>query len=512
MSALIRFIKKLSPCRRREDIGDQVDEQEQQDQVDEQEKHEQVDDASHQEQASDVNHQEQAKDEGHQEEKSQMLLTLRDLQRTMDPLIAAQVYNNHHNPLCRLPEELLLHILHCLNGDVVSLHCLRRVSRIFRRLINEPDIWKHMSLPLSARFTFYSEEPWHLPTDAWMQLKQYLRQDQTCDRCKLHCTAERSASRNYYCDFSPLTGTDYTLYCHACSSHHDVLAFSLSNQDQDKRERRCLGRQGAVRLCEHIRIPWATIEAHINRWQQHSPGDWQACLDDFSIECHHPSHDTRCTAEEPQTWPRARLETDQDDQNSVLLILEWKPHSGLDAFTLVPDGLAPVSELRTLFQKYRKGPASILVPSYPAIPLPELLCFAPTQCDCLHYETGIGKRSIVACPWYNPRFFRDKKRPLCSSGHRYFRYESGQKIRMAKHWPRGECNPVCLVTIYQQEILVCRKTDGDKINPTHMWFHAMDPATYPRPTSLHDSPLCEEMSCMNYYRRLKSIDCRVTTV
>ncbi|KAJ4285967.1 hypothetical protein N0V90_013533 [Kalmusia sp. IMI 367209] len=35
-------------------------------------------------------------------------LTLHELQRTMDPLIAAQVYNNRVCPLSRLPEELLV--------------------------------------------------------------------------------------------------------------------------------------------------------------------------------------------------------------------------------------------------------------------------------------------------------------------------------------------------------------------------------------------------------------------
>ncbi|OTA94456.1 hypothetical protein M434DRAFT_265638 [Hypoxylon sp. CO27-5] len=457
-----------------------------------------------------------------------MLLTLHDLQRTMDPLIAAQIYNNRHSRLCQLPEELLLQILHCLSDDVVSLYCLRRVSRVFRRLINEPDIWKYMSLPLSVRYTCYSEASWRLPGDAREQLEQRLRKDEMCNRCKLYYAIHtdglvkqttRGAS-DARCKFSSCISTRSTLYCDACSCHHDVRAFSLSNQAYDKRERRCLGRQGAVRLCEHVHIPWATIEAHISYWQQRSPEDWQACLDDFIIECHDPSHDTRCTAEESPTWPQARLEAAEDDQNSVVLSLEWKPHSGPDAFTLTPDGRAPVSEVRALFRRYREGPGGILVPSYPSNPLPEMVCFAPTKCSCLSYETGIDKGYAATDPWISYRFFRDERVHHCYSYHRYFRYGSGQKIRMTKHWPRGECNPICLVTSYQQEIPVCRKTDGGggggggggKINPTHTWLHAMDPATYPRPTSRHASPLCKDMSCMNYYQRPKSIDCREITV
>lgn len=54
-----------------------------------------------------------------------LLLTLYGLQRYMDPLIAAQVYNNRSCPLNRLPEELLLNILNFLDDDAITLHCLR---------------------------------------------------------------------------------------------------------------------------------------------------------------------------------------------------------------------------------------------------------------------------------------------------------------------------------------------------------------------------------------------------
>ena len=53
-----------------------------------------------------------------------LLLTLYERQRAMDPLIAAQVYNNRSCLLSRLPEEILLCIVDCLCNDVVALHCL----------------------------------------------------------------------------------------------------------------------------------------------------------------------------------------------------------------------------------------------------------------------------------------------------------------------------------------------------------------------------------------------------
>ncbi|KAI1409143.1 hypothetical protein F5Y13DRAFT_95995 [Hypoxylon sp. FL1857] len=466
MSALIWWFQKLSRCWRREDLEKQKQEQAQ----------------------------------------TQMLLTLRDLQRTNDPLVAAQVYNKRHSPLCRLPEELLLHILHCIGEDAVSLCCLRRVSRLFRRLINEPVIWKRVSPQYAAGSIYFISDCCYLSADAKKQLQQCLRRDGMCDRC------HKSSDPPFrllpkYCNFSSICPCP--LYCDACGSNHNVYAFSF-NQDCGRRERTCLGRQGAVQLCEHIHISWATVEAHISRWQQRSPGDWQACFDNFNIECRDPSHDTRCTAEEPETWPRARLQTAKRDQNLVVLNLEWTPHSGLDAFTLTPDARVPVTELRALFQRYRQGPASILFPSYPSNPLPEMVCFGPTKCICLHYEMETDwKMLTITGPSGRLRFFRDDRNG-CISHHwrqRRYGYGHGQKVRMRKHWPRGEHNPICLVTIYQQDVLVCRKTDRNKFNPTHEWYHAMDPATHTHPSSRNDSPLCKDASCMKYYRSARTRSC-----
>jgi hypothetical protein len=82
--------------------------------------------------------------EKQEQQQAQMLLALHELQRTMDPLVAAQVYNNRFSPLARLPEELLLLILESLSDDAPTLHCLRIVSRTFFRLTYQPRVWMHI--------------------------------------------------------------------------------------------------------------------------------------------------------------------------------------------------------------------------------------------------------------------------------------------------------------------------------------------------------------------------------
>jgi hypothetical protein len=266
-----------------------------------------------------------------------------------------------------------------------------------------------------------------------------------------------------------------------------------------------------VKLCEHVQINWASIRGHISDWQQRKPGDWHACLDSFSIECHDPSHDMRCTAEGAPTWPRARLRIAEFDSNLVVLNLEWAPHSGLDFLTATADARLPASDLRALFQKFRQGPASILFPSNRPDYFPELACFN-RRLDIFHdvqYETGDNKR--LPSPTTKTLISQSPLRSALDLSHYHSRWyghgENGQSIDIKLHCPRGTSNSTnnstCLMAIYRCDILVCKTTDRTKINPTHEWLHAMDPDTYPHPQASHVRPLCRDETCMNYYQTRK---------
>ncbi|KAI4863198.1 hypothetical protein F4820DRAFT_459700 [Hypoxylon rubiginosum] len=438
-----------------------------------------------------------------QEKQNQILL---NLQRTMDPWIATRVYNNKYNPLGQLPEELLLLIIYYLSDDIVSMYCLRHVSRTFRRLINKPDIiseWFNVSKPI----------------------RRHLQKDGLCDECKLwYDVPVEGSSRRLIQSKNlenkhkrwPFTGAcgisckfkrwhyNIQLYCEPCGEHHDVAAFSPANQDPVKRDRRCLGREGAVQLCEHIHITWAIIETHIATWQQYKPVDWQACFDHFQIECRDPTHDTRCTEEEAPTYPKARLRHARCRPDVVVLELIWKPHSGLNAVTVTPDMQIPISELRSLFQKHRQGPAGIQVPSYTPNGLPEMGCFNES-CTCIFCETKSNENSSTAVPSNRPSLFHDR----CYAYHRlnlgYGYGDNARKIQLRNHRPKDEADSECLITSYKRDILVCPKEDNNKINPTHPWFHAMDPDTYHRPEQ--SLPLCKNKNCMHYYRGPRSFKC-----
>lgn len=465
----------------------------------------------------------------------------------MDPLIAAQVYNAENTIAGRLPDELLIHILDLIGEDAVTLYCLRRVCRTFRRLVFEPRIWERTR---SDPPMIFDDDEWsfNLPFDEYELLQKRLRTDGMCSDCKLWCdvpvegrSRRRAQARNLSgrrCKVSLCKFRDSQfplLHCRPCGTHQDPLQFSPSEQKPGKRGRTCLGRQGAVQLCEHIRISWPEIEHYFIGWLRYRPGDWDALFGGFKIECRDPSHDRRCADEGPHTWPRARIEADDDDENRLLLILEWIPHSGVDAIILTQEGQAPAPDLRRLFEGYRRGAGSIMFPSCALSPLPEMACYGIDECRCIYYETGAGETSSARVQTngyeasrgrdvrFHARLFGEDSELRIPAVHRTRRGLSGfphEVVSMTRHCPTGNRSEVCLVTTYRRRIRLFSKQHilekvspssgarpGVAVEPSHAWFHAMDPDTYARPSAGLDLPLCKKGGCMNYYRRPKVTDC-----
>lgn len=453
-----------------------------------------------------------------------LLLALHQLQRTMDPLIAAQVYNDRFCPLTgRLPEELLLIILDFLSNDAVALHCVRIVSRTFFRLLNhEPAIWR-LSWYRKAPFCTKGESAL-LHEHLKLQFRRLLQRDGRCDNCKRWNNAHKLRPSDD-CKFRQLFRWDphdslsflyRKLHCYACHSFHDVCQFASKYQELSKYEpkRQCLGQQGSVQLCEHIQIAWASIKAHIDDWRQQRGGrDWQSCLNSFNIECRDASHDTRCTVSAKPTYPRARLVTGTDNRGSgiVILNLEWIPHSRLDALTLTADGRLRAPELRALFQRLRiNGPADTLCPPWRPGVLPEMAFFSPSSCiqRFVYYKTGEDDEietqpalfpSLPEYPW--------KRRHTNVHGWG----KNGRKLEIRPHYPSGVSgtgiSSQCLIISYEKDILICNTKalmdPGVKIIPTEDWLHAMDTRTYPHPYGKSIRPQCKEITCANYYLRIK---------
>lgn len=210
-----------------------------------------------------------------------------------------------------------------------------------------------------------------------------------------------------------------------------------------------------------------------------------------------------------------------------MLVLDWSAHSSgnSDAFTWTSTGRPFASDMRPLFQKYRQqGPADALVPMHPLGPVPEMVCFDPDKCRCLHYYTGDKPEDLQAPgaadgPRQHPKLFLRDDCPAHwnAAGCSYRRispfiaWNTERTIRMSQHWPRGGLAAPCLITTYRCVVEICDKgiwngTNSSRTRPEHGWFHALDPDTFPRPPG-HSLPLCRDGGCMNYYKRPKACGC-----
>lgn len=450
-------------------------------------------------------------------------LDLRELQRTMDPLIAAQAYNNRVCPLTRLPEELLLNIIDFLADDPVTLHCLQIVSAIFLRLLGRKSvIWKG-----AWYWSSYDRgQARHLRNDPLrLRYIRLLQRDGRCDNCRRWNDAHMRSSYSG-CQFKQIKR--HTLHCHSCGSLHDISQFSHHYQlpGEHRGERQCLGQQGSVQLCEHVQITWASIKARIDAWRQQQRGGQgsrdqqvEACLGSFNIECHDASYDTCCTASEAPTWPLARLAIGLD-RRSVRLILEWTPHSRIDALALTADGRIPAPELRALFQRLRRlGPVDTLYSSGRPGALPEMALFSASKClgPFVYYKRGEDDNTppplesfppLPSEPWLLQSCCQDLSR-------RYNYGENGRMMNIGPHYPRDAggigIDRQCLAVTYAKDVKVCEMEDmrnpASILIPTHDWLHAMDTSTYPHPQSSHIRPQCRDETCTNYYQRRKGYYC-----
>lgn len=475
-------------------------------------------------------------------------LILHTLQRTTDPLIASQAYNNRFCPLTRLPEELLLNVLDFLRGDDVTLCCLRITSRVFLRLLHSQSKFWTMQISISV--------PLSLGHGMLLQFRRVLQRDGRCencrrwnnahvrsclDPCKFRVSCLRGWPRFFGCEYWYL---DYGRpHCSACDTDHDVCEFPLAYQQPPRAQylgpQLCLGQQGSVQLCDHVHIAWASVSAHIDDWRRRrqkrregggpeksgEEDNWQACLDNFKIECHDPAHDTRCTASEAPTWPRARLGTSSGfslrDPDIVVLYLEWTPHGRIDALIPTADGRIPATELRALFRRLRRtGPADILYPPGRPEALPEMACFTPSF--PIHYEMEEHEernedaentppppppRSVPS-----PSSKQRELSPYCGRirGNSLIGKNS-RRLDIRPHWLSDANNTSntsqCLIVSYQKAIMVCQTkalTDpAVKLVPSHHWLHAMDPRTYPHQQAEQFRPQCRDEFCTNYYQREK---------
>ena len=173
--------------------------------------------------------------------------------KKMHPLIAAAYYNRTKNPLCRLPDGVLVRVMRLL--DPVSLECLRRCSRIFLRLF--PAACASAD-DFSTATTSNRNFPWptsqlKLKPDERARFLSLMARDWYCHDC---LSARRMP--DWHERFH--AATRVYMHCSGCRVDHPACLFSIKQRRHSPWSNRiCIGHEGRVRLCEHETVSWPEV-------------------------------------------------------------------------------------------------------------------------------------------------------------------------------------------------------------------------------------------------------------
>lgn len=493
---------------------------------------------------------------------------LGECENSVDPLLAARAQNKIFSLLLRLPDEILLAIIRFIQSDILSIYCLRRVCRRLRCIIDDKtlksgSLWvpqmsqrcTHMLHPdrFTSKENTHTDMLWLPPQwDAIQKFKAIIRKDTLCVPCQ---TAHRENMLPNRCAFEERPAR--YIHCGGCGSHHARNAFSYKQRQKQPGDRICIGREGELRLCEHMSIKWADIEAHLVASRR--KGSFLKAVSDFHVVCKHPSHNFPCKSTSrvapseascnDYTRPCARLHWDAkriDDYyqpwTSLWLVMCWKPFSSSKILTMRGNGNIEATKLRELFREYGKNAARYIVPGPSQNHLPEMLCFDPDKCGHILYRNGetpldtnherlctphlssengpVTSTEVAFDEDHNDasRFaglgWTDHYVEFCEA-----RGQSGIYVYECDEKHNSEDLTRCLMTSYRRTILLgeINYHHPKPSNPSHQWFHAIDQGSYPsiqaeggwlwskamsyfQVDEAKSRPRCQDTACRNYYQ------------
>ena len=467
------------------------------------------------------------------------------------PLVAATLHNYNNSPIYRLPEENIATIFSHLDHNVLHHLCLRRVSRLFRRLClkDMPIVNFHPFAPNPSQesLIYFNhvlkrdyQDWWSSPeTRPYLRaLRSRLRRDQLCENCQVYgysTAALEQFRRSGVCKIEPVwTGCKFSaknqqwvyMYCDACDRFHASRAFSRSQRYALPKGRVCIGREGVVRLCEHVAVSWADVERSLDQRCGRCHGlldtDGARLLD---ISCFDATHKTACWGSVCNRWdmrPRIRLEHTVDG-GPMFLVLTWTGHMTLDVNN---ESRFDSYDVRRMFEQHRRtGAAHYLLTGgqpHTALSPTEMRCFARPGCTCIGYAglpdhpiTG-GFMDCLGSPKYHPHLIADAD----------IITESVQVSLCSVSFPHSpdstKSKTQCIITSYERRVplgpwsrALSSTKSRPRYNPSHAWFHALDPDSY----VLDDNKArhgnvwpakCQVPSCGNYYRSFQATRCPET--
>lgn len=492
------------------------------------------------------------------------LAELSEIPDSMDPLLAAAARNKEFSLLLKLPDEILLTILHLLQSDIRDIYYIRRVCRKLRSLTHDhtldPKLFlknttskgSHMLHPDKFLVMENTRMPFgRLPWHSLEGFEAIIRKQTLCEPCQ---AAYREGMLPNGCVFMERPAAN--IHCAGCNSHHTGNAFSHTQRQREPQDRVCIGREGKLRLCEHVSIGWADIEAYLVA--SAAKHDFFEAVSDFHIVCKHPSHNFTCKSTSrlapseascnDHTRPCARLQLEKDwvlhhtqRWTSLSLVLCWKPYSSSKILTAPENGQIEATRLRELFGEFGKNAARYIVPGPSQNTMPEMLCFDPDKCGHILYRNGERPQDTPAERLCTPHLSgTNRNSPVTATeialdedhqdASRFTglgwtdhyvefneaRGQSGIYVYECDEKHNSQDPARCIMTSYRRTILlgqINRHLPG-ALNPSHQWFHAIDQDSYPsiqgeggfwaRVMAYFDRtesrPRCRDTACRNYFQ------------
>lgn len=434
--------------------------------------------------------------------------------------------------LCSLPEEILLLIMELL--DPTSMQCLRRTSRVFLRLFSFPCFRGQHNrdlngMPQSSRSPFF---PWarasrifeaEAHTQQFIDLLERDAKKKLCSDCRARASGLAGFQRTR-------SFIDKLLYCTGCKTDHPLAYFSAAQrQPWCDATRVCVGREGHVRLCEHLVIGWDAISDAAGDLQDEAPG----CTDVFVImpllKCQETSHIAMHHKATDKAHPRLKLVR---HRGRTWLRMSWTGHltlprgrhNGYSACDMTDD----LSRLRT-------GAAEHIAPRLGPGYLQEMRLFDPNRCGFLDY-TGTSAGNIVPGDWSFGSFGPQPS----DTAYQSCRLRSGCSLHDKKggEWTQTDGITVgshvtstilgqepgmtgseygcfiktrpcrvrrrCLELFYARNIIIQPMNTASCTKVTHAWFEAVDPDSYAlrEDAETYGTLWCRDEACANYYRYL----------
>ncbi|KAK0639770.1 hypothetical protein B0T16DRAFT_463410 [Cercophora newfieldiana] len=444
---------------------------------------------------------------------------------SIDPLVADIRHNMECSSLCSLPDKLLLKIMGQL--DLTSLQCLRRTCRTFLRLSSSSQRFRShhtndgddFRLPWQS-FSFWTKD---------RELIRRLERDSSNRRC-LECRDR--VTRWSWHTYQSVQSLMQAKPCGACEAIHPLAYFSRTER-RHMRPRSCIGREGHVRLCEHKVLQWHHVVAAVNRLRE---TDSQEPTSIALVTCRHPSHlPTHHDSTDPELYPSIIIE--HSSSTTIQLAMKWSGHMHLPKRPESGKRFTP-TEIAHQLDRFRRGtPAECIAPQSAPGCLPEMKCFDPNRCRCLHYvgfdHISRGWRLARPTPGNNfetcrtddnarlHALLRPGSRPHAATAPSA--HTSQTLLSYPLQTPYGisisisSCSTPdtqrCLNIIYRRTILIAdhasRLREAHNLPISHSWMEAIHPNSYRRlmgddGKDAWDGLACrEDPSCANHWRYLE---------